>query len=167
MSQLDYVLQAFNSYIDGVGKLGSGERLQTPKLVKKAERMRGGGMLAERNHVMGYELFAFEAEYNSFDPQIIRHGGLFSKKSVPLSFTAALDGDEDARHTASFTCAGQFIEVDNGDWRAGAKAMLRVRGSLDRLKLVIDGETIYDIDVPANKYVIGDVDEYAWIRAAL
>lgn len=165
--QLDYVLQAFNVYVDGVGKAGFGEKLTTPKLTKMVEKYRGGGMLAPRNHAHGYDLFEFEFTLNAYDPQIIRQGGLFSKKMVPVSFTAALDGDQDARHTAQLTCAGQFISMDSGSWEAGKKAMLTAKGSLERLKLVIDADTIYDIDVAANKYLIGGVDEYAWIRNAI
>lgn len=165
--QLDYVLQAFNFYIDGVGKAGFAERVITPKITKTMERYRGGGMLAARNHAHGFDLFEFEADLNAFDPQAIRQGGLFSKKLVPISFTSAFDGDQDARHTGQFTCAGQFTQVDPGTWEAGKKAMLKLKGSLERLKLVIDGDTIYDIDVAANKYIIGGVDEYAWIRNAI
>ena len=167
MSQLDHILQGMNVYVDGVGKLGFCEKLMTPKFKKKTEKFRSGGMLGERQHVMGYEAFEFECEFNAHDPHIIKQSGLFSKKSMPISFTSAFDGDQDAQHTGQFICRGQFIDTDPGGWEAGKKAMLKIKGALDALRLVYDGEEIYDIDVEADKYVIGGTDEYAWIRAAL
>ena len=165
--QLDYQLQAFKAYIDGVGYAGAGEKLTTPAFKKMMEKRRGGGMLAARNHAHGYEPFEMTFEFSSYEPRIIKMGGLFSRKGVPLSVTAAFDGDRDARHSASFVCAGQFSEVDGAEFTPGKPAMLKAKALLDRLKLTIDGDVIYDIDVEADKYLVNGVDEYAWIRNAL
>jgi P2 family phage contractile tail tube protein len=167
MASFDYVLQAMNSYVDGVGKLGSTEKCSTPKIEKVLEKFRGGGMLGTRQIALGYKEFEWEVDFNSYDPQIIRQCGLFSKKSITLSNTAALDGDGGAEHAANLICRGQFMSVDPGSWEGGKKATLKVKAALDALKLTIDNVTIYDIDVQADKYIIGGVDEYAWIRNAL
>jgi uncharacterized protein len=167
MANLDYILQAMNSYVDGVGKLGSTEQCSTPKMDKVMEKFRGGGMIGERQIALGFKAFEWEVTYNAYDPQIIRQCGLFSKKSIMLSNTAAFDGDGGAKHTASLTCRGQFMTLDPGTWESGKKATLKVHAALDAVKLVIDNETIYDIDILADKVVIGGVDEYAWIRNAL
>lgn len=167
MAQLDYVLQAFNSYIDGVGKLGSTEKCDTPKIEKVMEKFRGGGMLGTRQIALGFKEFEWGVTFTSYDPQVIRQSGLFTKKSIALSNTAALDGDGGAKHTVSLTCRGQYMTLDPGSWEAGKLAKLSVKASLDALKLVIDGVTVYDIDVENNKFEIGGADEYAWIGNAL
>lgn len=167
MATFDYVLQAMNTYVDGVGKLGSCEKASTPKIEKMMEKFRGGGMLGTRQIALGFKEIEWEVEFNSYDPQIIAQIGLFSKKSISLSNTAALDGDSNAKHTVSLTCRGQFMSVDPGSWESGKKATLKVRAALDAVKLVIDGATIYDLDFLADKYVIDGVDEYSWIRNAL
>lgn len=165
--QLDYILQAFNAYVDGVGKLGSAEQVTTPKIEKIMEKFRGGGMLGTRQIAMGLKELEWELTLTAYDPQVIRQGALFSKKSIPISTTGALDGDGGAKHTASLTCRGQFSQVDPGNWDAGKVAKLKVKAALDAVKLVIDGVTIYDIDVAANKFEFDGVDEYAWIGNAL
>jgi len=167
MANFDYILQAMNSYVDGVGKLGATEKCATPKIEKVMEKFRGGGMLGTRQIAMGYKEFEWEVTFNAYDPQVIRQCGLFSKKAITLSNTAALDGDAGAKHAASLTCRGQFFQVDPGDWESGKKAMLKVRAALDALKLVVDGTTIYDIDLQADKYIIDGVDEYSWVANAL
>jgi P2 family phage contractile tail tube protein len=167
MANLDYIVQAFNSYVDGVGKLGTTEKCSTPKIEKVMEKFRGGGMLGTRQIAMGFKEFEWDVTFNSYDPQIIRQCGLFSKKAIALSNTATMDGDGGAKHTVSLTCRGQFSQIDPGDWEGGKKALLKVKGALDALKLIVDGVAIYDIDVLADKYIIDGVDEYAWIAAAL
>lgn len=167
MATLDYVLQAMNSYVDGVGKLGSSESCSTPKIKKVMEKFRGGGMLGTRQIAMGYEAFEWGVSYSAYDPQVIRQVGLFSKKAITLSNTAVFDGDGGAQHAATLICRGQFVEVDPGSWEGGKKAVLKVTAALDALKLSIDNTVIYDIDVQADRYVIGGVDEYTWIRNAL
>jgi len=167
MAQLDFVLQAFNAYVDSVGKLGAAESVTTPKIEKVMEKFRGGGMLGTRQIAMGYKEFEWELTLTSYDPQVIRQSGLFSKKSIQLSTTAALDGDGGAKHTVSLTCRGQFMTTDPGKWEAGKPAKLTIKAALDALKLVIDGTTIYDIDVAANHFEIDGTDEYAWIGNAL
>ena len=97
MANFDYILQAMNSYVDGVGKLGATEKCATPKIEKVMEKFRGGGMLGTRQIAMGYKEFEWEVTFNAYDPQVIRQCGLFSKKAITLSNTAALDGDAGAR----------------------------------------------------------------------
>ncbi|MGO8738640.1 phage major tail tube protein [Rhodoblastus sp.] len=167
MSSLDYILVAMNSYVDGVGKLGSTERASTPKIKKVMEKFRGGGMLGTRMIPMGYESFEWEVDYSSYDPQVIQQVGLFSGMAIRLSNTASMIGDNGAKHSANLICRGQFTDLDPGSWEGGKKAMIKVRAALDALKLTIDNVTIYDIDVAAEKYIVNGVDEYAAIRAAL
>lgn len=59
------------------------------------------------------------------------------------------------------------MTLDPGGWEAGKLAKLTVKASLDALKLVIDGATIYDIDVEANKFEVDGTDEFTWVGNAL
>ena len=164
---LDHILQDLNVFVDGFGKIGWCEKLETPKIKKKSEKFRGGGMLAERNHIVGYEPFEFKFSLNAFDPHLVRQCGLFSKNAITVSFVAAFDGDKNAKRAASLITRSKFGEIDPGAWEPGKKAMLQAHGFCDALKLVYDGETLYDIDIENQKYLIDGVDEYAWVRAAL
>lgn len=167
MAQLDFIIQGFTAFIDGFGKAGAGEELTLPKLKKKTEDFRGGGMLASRKVAMGYEAFEFDLSLSSFDPQVISKGGLFTNKELPLSVRGYMDGDDNAQHTAICQMVGEFTDIDPGKWQAGKKAMLQAKASLISLKLTIDGAVIWDIDIKNGVYSVGGVDPYAGIRAAL
>lgn len=167
MANFDYILQGFNVFVNGVGKLGSGEKLQTPKITKVNEKARSGGMLGTRKIYFGYDVFEFQFSLSAYDPQVIAQAGLFSKKQVPLSFAGFMDGDRGVTHSMRLITLGEFEEIDAGEWEAGKKAMLTAKGSLTALKLTVDGAEVYDIDLTNDVYVIGGVDEYAAMRAAL
>lgn len=167
MANFDYVMQAMTVYVDGFGKIGTCEKSMTPKIKKKTEDMRSGGMQATKKYAFGYDAFEFEFDLLSYDPQVIKQVALFSKRNIPLTFRGAFDGDRNQQHTGVLICAGEFHEIDPGGWEAGKKAMLKCKGTLNRLALTMDGAEIYNIDVDTNDFVFNGVNETAWINRAL
>ncbi len=168
MAQLDYVLQAFTSYVDGFGKAGSGEECSIPKLKKKVEDFRGGGMLAARKVALGYEAMEHDVSLSAFDPQVLSKGGLYlGNKSFSYSVRGYLDGDGNAEHTAICQMRGEVIELDPGAWQPGKKAVLKYKCALAAVKLTIDSAVVWDIDIENGVYAVGGSDPYARVRAAL
>lgn len=167
MAQLDYILQAFTLFVDGFGKAGSGEECTLPKLKKKREEFRGGGMLAARKVALGYEAFEFDFNLNAFDPQVLTKGGLFTSKDLAFSVRGYMDGDGNAEHTVICQMRGEVNETDAGKWQAGKKAMLAGKADLVAVKLTIDGAVIWDIDVSTGVYNVGGSDPYSRVRQAL
>ncbi len=166
MSQLDYIVQQINVVVDGFGKIGSVEKMQMPKPKKLHEDFRNGGMLAKQRHAMGYDVIEFEFELTAFDPQVLTKIGFFSKQ-VPTAFLGALDGSRNQQHASRLVTTAEYFEIDPGTWEPGKKAMLKCKGATKKAKLIIDGAELYDIDIENDVYVVGGVDEYAWIRQAL
>ncbi|MBY6244126.1 phage major tail tube protein [Methylosinus sp. Sm6] len=166
--QLDYIIQAFEVYTDGFGKAGSGEKCSMPKLKKKQEDFRGGGMLAPRKVSLGYEPFEFSADLSAFDPQVLALGRLFSgAKDIPFAIRGYMDGDQNSKHESVCQMRGEIVECDPGDWEAGKKAMLKFKAAPSSIKLTIDGVVIWDIDIQNNVYAVGGQDPYIAVRAAL
>lgn len=167
MAQLDYILQAFTCFIDGVGKAGTGEKCQLPKIKKKTEKFRGGGMLAEREVALGIEAMTHEMDLSAIDPQVIAKAGLYVGKDVSYSTRGYLDGDGGAKHTLIQQMRGEIIELDFGTWEAGKKAMLKTKVALTAAKLTIDADALYDMDVENDVYDFAKTNVYGDIRAAL
>lgn len=168
MAQIDFVLQAFTVFVDGFGKAGSGEECTIPKLAKKTEEFRGGGMLGSRKVGMGYEAMELGYSLSAFDPQVLSKGGLYvGNRAFAHSVRGYLDGDGNASHTAILQTRGEVIELDPGTWQAGKKAMLKTKVALAAMKLTIDGSVVWDIDVENGSYAVGGSDPYAAVRAAL
>lgn len=166
-TQLDYILQQFIVSIDGYGKAGTGEQCTLPKISKKTEEYRGGGMIAPRQHTLGYQKFEFECSLTSVDPQVIGQSGLFVSKAVSFSVMGYLDGDNNASHTAYVYMRGEVIENDFGQWEAGKKTTLKIKVALDACSMTIDGTEIFDIDIMNGVNDFGGTDVASLVSAAI
>ena len=131
------------------------------------EKYRGGGMLAERHHALGYEAFEFEFDMTSVDPQVIKQSAFLTKKGLQFSVRGYLDGDNNANHTAYLAMRGEVMENDFGEWEAGKKTTMKVKVALDALKLVMDGDTLFEIDIEHDGLAFAGVDIAATILAAI
>ncbi len=166
-NQLDYILQNFVLSIDGYGKAGTGETCKPPKITKNVETYRGGGMVAPRQHALGYKEFEFSAELTSIDPQVIGQSGLLVSKGVSFSVMAYLDGDNNASHTAYVYMRGEVVENDFGSWEAGKKSKMSIKVALAACSMTIDGTQIFDVDVENGVNVFQGQDVAAIIRTAI
>lgn len=168
MAQLDYIVQAFTVFVDGFGKAGTGEKASLPKLKKKTEDFRGGGMLGTRKVAMGYEALTHSVSLSSFDPQVLAKAGLFAgNKSFAYSLRGYLDGDRNIEHTVIAQMRGEVTEFDPGEWDAGKKAMLKYTCELVAVKLQIDAVVVWDIDIENGLYAVNGADPYQAVGAAL
>lgn len=167
MAQLDYILQQFIFSIDGFGKAGTGETCKLPKITKAVETYRGGGMVAPRQHALGYKELEFECELTSVDPQVIGQSGLLVSKGLPFSVMGYLDGDNNASHTVYAYMRGEVIENDFGTWEAGKKSKMTIKCALAAASLTIDGTTIFDIDIENGVNTFNGTDVAAMVSAAI
>jgi P2 family phage contractile tail tube protein len=166
-TQLDYILQQFIVSIDGYGKAGTGEQCTLPKIRKQVEKYRGGGMIAPRQHALGYQEFEFEVTLSSVDPQVIGQSGLLISKAISFSVMGYLDGDNNASHTVYIYMRGEVIENDFGQWEAGKKATLKIKVALDACSMTIDGDEIFSIDIMNGVNQFNGTDVGALVAAAI
>ncbi|MGD0564557.1 MAG: phage major tail tube protein [Roseiarcus sp.] len=166
-NQLDFILQSFSINIDGFGMAGSGEKCTLPKIKKHMEKYRGGGMVAPRQHALGYDEFEFECSLSAVNPQVIAQSAFLVSTGVAFSVRAFLDGDNNTTHSLYMYMRGEVIENDFGEWEAGKKAMMKIKIALDALNLTIDGASIFDIDIENGVDTWNGTDVAAMISGAI
>ncbi len=166
-NQLDFILQSFSINIDGFGMAGSGEKCTLPKIKKHMEKYRGGGMVAPRQHALGYDEFEFDCSLSAVNPQVIAQSAFLVSKGISFSVRAFLDGDNNTTHSLYMYMRGEVVENDFGEWEAGKKAMMKIKIALDALNLTIDGVSIFDIDIEAGVDTWNGTDVAAMISGAI
>jgi len=166
-NQLDFILQNFTISINGFGQGGAGEKCSLPKIKKHLEKYRGGGMIAPRQHALGYDEFEFSCSLSSINPQVIAQSGLLVVKGVPFSVRSFLDGDNGTTHSLYLYMRGECVEQDFGEWEAGKKAMMKLKFALDALTLTIDSATVFEIDIEAGVNTFNGTDIAALVAAAI
>lgn len=156
-----------NLFVDGKGYAGLATELTLPKLKRKTEDFRAGGMDGPVKMGMGME--ALEAGFTlaGVSKDVLVFFGVADESAFNGNFRGAFKDQKGAVVAVVATFRGLLVEVDPGSWKAGDKAETKFNAALSYYKLELDGEVIFELD-PANCVrVINGKDEVAEERKAI
>lgn len=169
MATIPRVLKNFSMFVDGRGYAGRIAELNLPKLTRKMEEYRGGGMNAPVEIDMGMEKLECDFTLKEYSEEVLKLFGLFSHAAVPVRFKGALVAD-DATGTVTpveVAVRGRFREIDPGAWKGGESAVLKVSVACSYFKYSAAGADLIEIDVANMVESVNGVDRLAAIRAAI
>lgn len=161
------MLTNFALFLAGKGYAGKVSKVTLPKLKRKTEAHRGGGMDAEIDMPMGLEKLETSFSLVGVDRESLAFFGIASAGAFNGTFRGAFTDRKGGVVAAVATYRGLLTEVDMGDWEAGKKGETKYSATLDYYKLEVDGRVVFEIDPLANIRIIDGVDELAAERAAL
>lgn len=161
-------LRNFNMFGDGVSYMGQAGEITLPKLARKMEAWRGGGMAGEIESDMGQELLTMEHTYGGLMRPILEQYGTLKHDGVQLRFAGAYRSDDsDKSEAVEIVVRGRHKEIDMGSAKMGGETAFKVSTSLSYYKLTWNGEDVIEIDVLANVFKIKGVDLLADERKAI
>jgi hypothetical protein len=161
-------LKNFTLFHNGFSYMGEVPEVTLPKLRRKTEEYRAGGMNAPVELDLGMEKLELEWTAAGMLPQVYLGFGAGAHDAELLRFAGALQSDHGEGVSAmEITVMGRHTEIDSGTAKAGEKTEMKVKTSLSYYRLVVDGVPLIEIDVVNMREVVGDVDRLADVRAAL
>ena len=158
-------LLLFNS---GFAYIGIVAAFTLPKLTRKLDDWRGGGMDGIVKIDLGNE--AMEAEWTLGGPMrdVLAQYGVVGVSGVGLRFACAYQRDDTGEVDAvEVSIRGRHEEIDMGEQKLGEGGEFKVKTALASYKLVWNGVTLIEIDVLAGTLIVDGVDRRAEIRAAI
>lgn len=162
------VLKYFALFLDGTSYAGEVESVVLPKLKRKLEDFRAGGMLAPAKTDHGMEGLEVEVTAGGWMKEILKQFGNAKADGVAMRFTGALQSDDDGEwHAVEVHMRGRWEEVDMGSAKAGDKSEFKAKLAINYYRLVWDGEELIEIDLINLIAKFGGVDVYAEVRKAL
>lgn len=162
------VLKHFALFLNGTSYAGEVESVVLPKLKRKMEDFRAGGMLAPAKTDLGMEGLEVELTAGGWMKEILKQFGNAKADGVAMRFSGALQTDDDGEwHAVEVHMRGRWEELDMGDSKAGDKSEMKVKGNLTYYRLVWDGEDIIEIDVLNLIEKVGGTDLMARVREIL
>lgn len=165
---LPRVLKNFIVFNDGNAYLGEVPEATPPKLSRKMEDYRAGGMNGPIGIDLGMEAMEFEWTAAGYMKSLLTQWGAPTHDAVLLRFNGAIQADDTGEVQAlEIVMRGRHKEIDSGNAKAGEKTEIKVKSSLSYYKLVIDGDVVMEIDFVNMIEVVGGVDRMAQIRQAL
>lgn len=161
-------LKNFNVFADGVSHVGECEEITLPKLTRKLEEYRAGGMNGPIDVDFGNEKLELETTYGSIMREILKQYGVTRASAAMVRFAGAYQRDDTGDMDAvEVVVRGRHTELDFGTGKVGDSSQFKVKSSLAYYKLTINGEVWVEIDHENFIEVVFGVDRLAEQRRAM
>lgn len=162
-------LKNFNVFLDGVGYAGRATEMTLPKLARKMEEYRGGGMNGPIDIDMGQEKMEPEITLAEFSKDLLLQYAITSADGVQMRFLGAAVNDSAGSETDAIEVVmrGRFKEIDMGTAKAGEDSPMKLSSTLTYYKYVLNGETLIEIDLLNMVEIVGGEDRLEQQRNAL
>lgn len=164
---LPRILKNMNLYNEGFAYGGEVKTVTLPKLARKMEGYRGGGMSGEVQIDMGMEAMELSATFGGPVRDVLRQWGTSTVDGIYLRFAGSYQQDDSgAVDTIEAIVRGRYSEIDPGDQEVGEPGEFSLTMAVAYYKLVWNGRTEIEID-PINMIeIVGGVDRTAQLRSA-
>lgn len=160
-------LSNMNLFVDGTSYAGICSELNLPKVKRKTEEMRNGGMDAPVKIGLGMEMMETSFSVTGMTPDILSQFGLADDTAFNGTFRGAYKDIKGEVVGVVATIRGMIEEIDFGSWKPGDKAETKFTLAPTYYKLEISGQVIYEIDPVGMVRMINGTDELAAERAAI
>jgi len=161
-------LKNLNLFNDGQTYIGQIGEVTLPKLTRKMEDWRGGGMNAPIKIDQGMEGIELEAQCGGLMRDVFQQFGLARHDGVMLRFAGAYQRDDTGQVDAvEIVVRGRHEEIEAGKAKAGDDTEFKFKTVASYYKLSIGGNTLVEIDIPNFVEVVGGVDRLSEQRRAI
>jgi len=161
-------LKNFTLFNDGRAYLGEVPEVTLPKLTRKTEDYRAGGMHGPIKEDLGMEGLEMQWTAAGYLRDLFAQWGAPRHDSVLLRFAGALqDAGTGNVGALEVIVRGRHTEIDAGNAKAGEMTEIKVTSALSYYKLVLDGVPILEIDLVNMVEYVNGRDLMADVRAAI
>ncbi|MEL5405999.1 phage major tail tube protein [Serratia nevei] len=163
-------LKYLNLFNDANSYQGVIEEITLPKLTRKLEAFRGGGMGGSASVDLGLDDGALDAEITlgGIEAQIYKQWGIAKVDGVLLRFAGSFQRDDTAEIIAvEVVMRGRFSEFDHGNYKQGDNTQTKLSAKNTYFKLTWDGSVLMEVDTVNMVEIVDGVDRLAEHRRAI
>lgn len=163
-------LKLMNLFNDANSYLGVCKTVTVPKLARKMESYRGGGMDGPVKADLGFSDDGLVLEYSAGGPDAIaiKQFGATSASACQLRFTGSYQQDDTGAISAlEVVVRGRPEEIDPGEAKPGELSEYKVKMACTYYKLTIDGQELVEIDLLNAIFKVDGTDLLAEHRKAV
>ncbi|WP_038343011.1 phage major tail tube protein [Acinetobacter sp. A47] len=160
-------LKMMDLFNEGNSYLGQTGEVTLPKLGRKLEEWRGGGMNGNVKWDAGLadDMTEFTFKLGGLDPLVISQYGAATVSAIGLRFAGSYQRDDTGETSAlEMVVRGRFEEIDFGNSKAGDDTEQTMKFIWSYYKLTIDGKVLVEIDIPLGIEMVNGVDRNAQHR---
>ncbi len=160
--------KAWNVFIDGRGYAGFASEVTPPKLTRKMDEFRAGGMDAPVKIDLGQEAMQGTIKIRGDSPELLRKWGITTHDGLGIRLRRAVASDTGGLTNAvEEVWRGRFSEIDQGSFKSGDPNERSYNVELSYYRHTINGETLIEIDAVNMICIVNGEDLLAAQRLAL
>ena len=161
-------LKNFALFMEGTSYVGEMPEVGLPKLTRKMEDYRSGGMNAPVKLDFGMEGMEAELTAAGYMKELFDTWGTLRHDGVLLRFAGALQADDsESVDTLEVVVRGRHSEIDPGKSKAGDNTEIKIKSAISYYKLTLNGTVLLELDPVNLVEMVDGVDRLAETRAAL
>lgn len=161
-------LKNMNLYNDGEIYVGQISEVSIPKVARKFEEYRGGGMDSPIMIDMGGEAVEFEWKAGGQIAQVYRQFGAIRHDAVQLRWFGGYQDDGTGQMiSVEILVRGRHQEIDPGTGKPGDDTEQTIKTVASYYRLQQDGQTLIEIDAANMIFIVGGTDILADQRNAI
>lgn len=163
-------LKHLNLFNDGTSFVGETGSVTLPKLSRKLEAWRGGGMdgSVKADLGLGDDGTQMEWTLGGLALLALRQFGAVKADAVMLRFAGSFQRDDTAEVSAvEVVVRGRHEEIDMGESKPGEDTEHKITTTCSYYKLTVDGEVIIEIDLLGFIFIVDGEDLLAAHRTAI
>ncbi len=161
---LPRIIKNANIFANGISWLGEVPSVTLPKLQRKMEDYRAGGMGAPVKLDHGMEGLELSFSSTSMLREAINGFGNPLVDGEQLRFAGAYQSDDGASEAVEVVVRGRYSELDFGDEKIGEKGERKHTFPVSYYKLTINGTVLVEIDIMNMVEIINGVDRLEQAR---
>lgn len=146
--------------VEGTSFAGRVENVEWPKLARKMEEWRGGGMDGTVEVDLGGEKLEFSFEMPEQDAELLKQFGAVSVSATRFRINASAENDspDNASDAIEVICLGRIKEIELGQYKGGDLQQTKFSVALSAFKYSNNGTDIFDIDYLNNIFKVDGKD---------
>ncbi|MGQ5524820.1 phage major tail tube protein [Chitinimonas sp. PSY-7] len=161
-------LKYFSTFLDGHDFIGETTEVTLPKLTRKLEDFRAGGMDGPVGIDLGQEKLEIEVTYGGLIREALHQYAATKHDAVSLRFAGQYQREgSDSDDHLEVVVRGRIQEIDFGSAKAGDDTTFKAKFYLSYYKLVINGRTEIEIDQANMVCMVNGHDRLATARKAI
>lgn len=146
--------------VEGTSFAGRIENIEWPKLARKMEEWRGGGMMGPIEVDLGAEKMEMSFEMPEQDAELLKQFGISSASGIRFRINASAENDspDNTSDAVEVIALGRIREIELGQYKGGDLQQTKYAIALSTFKYSNNGSEILDIDHLNNIFKVGGTD---------
>lgn len=159
------ILQFMNVFVDGRGYAGVASSVELPKIEVITREYGAAGMSGQVEVRMArHEKLTASVQFEGIDPKLIGLFDIAQGKDIGLTFKGSTQDRDGTTHAHSIKVRGFIKALDEGEWKEGEDAPLKLDLSLSYYKREHDGVELIEADPINMIFKVRGVDQLAQHR---